>query len=277
MSWTATVWPVVSESDTVDGSGNGKAVSTGQAVTVITGGSRGIGAATALKLAKQDPSTHLVINYNSNRDAAESVVNQVRARGGAASAFRADVGREEDVLALFAHADTVGSLTGLVNNAGILFPSIPARDFTAERIEAVMRVNVTGAFLCAREAVRRMGRSAGGDGGAIVNVSSRAAVLGSPNEYIDYAASKGAVDTMTVGLASEVAADGIRVNSVRPGLIRTDIHESGGRPTRVDDLAGGVPMQRGGSAEEVANLIAWLLSEEASYVTAALVDVAGGR
>ncbi len=246
-------------------------------VTVITGAGRGIGAATAISLARRNPAGHIVINYTSNREAARSVADQVTQLGSLASIVRADIGREGDVVGLFDQVDRIGTMTGLVNNAGILFESTPLREFTVARLEEVWRVNITGSFLCAREAIRRMATSTGGHGGSIVNVSSRASTFGSPNEYIDYAASKGAVDTMTIGLATEVATEGIRVNAVRPGLIHTDIHASGGRPTRVDDLAAGVPMKRGGRPEEVANLIVWLLSEEASYVTGALIDVGGGR
>jgi NAD(P)-dependent dehydrogenase (short-subunit alcohol dehydrogenase family) len=246
-------------------------------VTVITGASRGIGAATAIALARRNRAGHIVINYRANRHAARSVADQVTQLGSSASTIRADIGREDDVIGLFDQVDRIGTVTGLVNNAGILFDSRPLREFTVTRLEEMWRVNITGSFLCAREAVRRMATSTGGHGGSIVNVSSRASTFGSPNEYIDYAASKGAIDTMTVGLATEVATEGIRVNAVRPGLIHTDIHASGGRPTRVDDLAAGVPMRRGGRPEEVADLIVWLLSEEASYVTGALIDVGGGR
>lgn len=246
-------------------------------VTVITGAGRGIGAATAAALARRDRAGHIVVNYATDRDSARSVADRVARFGPSASIVQADVGREDEVFALFDHVDRIGALTGLVNNAGILFESKPLRDLTVDRLEEVWRVNITGPFLCAREAVRRMARSAGGQGGSIVNVSSRASSLGSPNEYVDYAASKGALDTMTVGLAKEVASEGIRVNAVRPGLIHTDIHASGGRPARVAELAPNVPMGRGGRPEEVADLIVWLLSEEASYVTGALVDIGGGR
>lgn len=281
MEGAATVGPVTMDSTPprrTQGDGpeaGGVSMETG--VTVITGAGRGIGAATALALARRKRSGHIVVNYNADRDAARSVADQVERSGVSASVVRADVGRETDVMRLFAHVDRVGTLTGLVNNAGILFESEPLRNFTVDRLEQVWRVNITGSFLCAREAVRRMASSAGGRGGSIVNVSSRASTLGSPNEYIDYAASKGAVDTMTVGLATEVAIEGVRVNAVRPGLIHTDLHASGGRPNRVAELAPGVPMQRGGRPEEVANLIVWLLSDQASYVTGALIDVGGGR
>ena len=193
------------------------------------------------------------------------------------TAVRADVSREADVLALFAAADELGPLQVLVNNAGITGPKARVDELAADRIERMLAVNVLGSFLCAREAVRRMSTAHGGRGGAIVNVSSAAARLGSPGEYVDYAATKGAIDTMTVGLAKEVAREGIRVNAVRPGLIKTEIHASGGQPDRVEERRDSVPLGRGGEAIEVANAIAWLCSDEASYVTGALLDVSGGR
>ncbi len=246
-------------------------------VTVITGGGRGIGAATARRLAQQRSGLnhHLVLSYVANADAAQSVADLVTEHGVGASIVKADVAVEADVHAIFTEADRVGRLTGLVNNAGILDAMSPFVDLTAERLERTWAVNITGVFLCAREAVKRM--ADGPTTGSIVNVSSRAASFGSPREFIDYAASKGAVDTMTVGLANEVAGQNIRVNAVRPGLVHTDIHTSGGDSERVDRLAANVPIGRGGQPEEIANLIAWLLSDEASYVTGALVDIGGGR
>lgn len=245
-------------------------------VLLITGGSRGIGRATALLAAAAGYG--VCINYHQNRAAADEVVEKIRSTGGNAAAFQADVSVEQDVLRMFSSIDkTFGSLTALVNNAGILGKQARVTDMSAERLQQVFAINVIGSFLCAREAVQRMSTKKGGSGGAIVNVSSGAARHGAPNEYVDYAASKGAIDTMTLGLSKEVAAEGIRVNAVRPGLIYTDIHASGGEPGRVDRLSSGVPMQRGGQPEEVARTILWLLSEEASYVTGALVDVTGGR
>lgn len=239
-----------------------------EAVMLITGGSRGIGAATAQLAARGG--WRVVLSYRHDRQAADQVVSSIVAAGGRASAVQADVGREQDVLAMFGTLDAQGGRLGaLVNNAGIVAP--------AARIERVFRTNVIGSFLCAREAVRRMSSRHGGRGGAIVNLSSVAARLGSPAEYVDYAASKGAIDTMTVGLAKEVATEGIRVNAVRPGLILTEIHASGGDAGRVERLLGQVPMRRAGSADEVAQSIVWLCSPEAGYVTGAVLDVGGGR
>jgi NAD(P)-dependent dehydrogenase (short-subunit alcohol dehydrogenase family) len=243
---------------------------------VITGGSRGIGAATARAAAPRG--WDICVSYRSERDAADAVVADCRAHGVTALAVQADVSVEADVQRLFTTAEAaLGPIAGLVNNAGVIGRQSLVRDLEAARVERILAVNVLGAFLSAREAVRRMSVSEGGAGGSIVNVSSRAAVLGSPGEYVDYAASKAAVDTMTVGLAREVAADGIRVNAVRPGLIETEIHASGGQPDRVERLRATVPMGRGGQPDEVAATIVWLLSEEAAYVTAALLDVSGGR
>jgi len=243
---------------------------------IVTGGSRGIGAAVARLAASQG--WHICLSYLSDAAAAADVVADCQSYGVTALAVRADVSVEADIVGLLAAADAQAiPVRGLVNNAGIVGPQSRVEDLDAARIERMLAVNVLGAFLCAREAVRRMARSRGGGGGAIVNVSSRASVLGSPGEYVDYAASKAAVDAMTTGLALEVAHDGIRVNAVRPGLIDTDIHASGGEPGRVQRLAGSVPMRRGGRADEVAQAILWLLSDHASFVTGAFVDVSGGR
>lgn len=245
-------------------------------VLLVTGGSRGIGAATALLAARRGYA--VAVNYTSNRAAADDVVATIRAGGGRAEALQGDVADEAQVLRLFEQVDQkLGRLTALVNNAGIVDRPARVEDMSVERLRRMFDINVIGCFLCAREAVRRMSTKHGGSGGAIVNVSSAAARLGAAGQYVDYAASKGAIDVLTLGLAKEVAADGIRVNAVRPGLIETDIHASGGLPDRVRDLAHQVPMQRGGSAEEVANAIVWLLSPEASYTTMSLVEVSGGR
>ena len=246
-------------------------------VAVVTGGSRGIGAATALLLARRG--WDLCLGYRRDADAAKAVAHDCEAAGVRAVAVAGDVASPDDVTALFAAADALGPVEALVNNAGIVAPAarVDELTLTPERISRMLAVNVTGAFLCAGEAVRRMSTRHGGSGGSIVNVSSGAARLGSPGEYVDYAASKAAVDTLTIGLAREVAAEGVRVNCVRPGLIDTDIHASGGRPDRVEQMQSSVPMQRGGTADEVAAAIAWLCSDEASYTTAAIVDVSGGR
>jgi NAD(P)-dependent dehydrogenase (short-subunit alcohol dehydrogenase family) len=244
-------------------------------VAIVTGGSRGIGAATAPLLATAG--LDICLSYREDADAAAAVVAACEAQGVAAAAVRADVRDEADVLALFVAADALGSLGALVNNAGITGPRARLDELTAERIEGMLAVNVLGSFLCAREAVRRMSTAHGGAGGVIVNVSSAAARLGSAGEYVDYAASKGAIDTMTLGLSKEVAREGIRVNAVRPGLIKTDIHASGGQPDRIEEKRDSVPIGRGGDALEVAHAIAWLCSDEASYVTGALLDVSGGR
>jgi NAD(P)-dependent dehydrogenase (short-subunit alcohol dehydrogenase family) len=249
---------------------------TAQKIVCITGGGRGIGAATAKLAAKAGYS--VCLSYLKNREAAQKVAAEILSSGGKAIAVQADVSVEADVIRMFERIDaSLGRLTALVNNAGIVEPQARLKAIDAERLKRVFATNVFGSFICAREAVRRMSTTTGGTGGAIVNVSSRAAVLGSATEYIDYAASKGAIDTFTVGLAKEVAAEGIRVNAVRPGLIDTDMHASGGEPERIQRLQSTVPMQRGGTAEEVARTIVWLLSDEASYVTGTLVDVSGGR
>ena len=244
-------------------------------VAVITGGSRGIGRAVALALAKRG--YIICFGYHSNEKAAAEVVARIEAAGGKASAVRCDVGSEADILNLFKQADSLGPLGALVNNAGIVAPSIRLDEMSTERFQHIMSVNVVGSLICAREAVRRMSTRHGGKGGAIVNLSSAAATLGGANTYIDYAASKGAIDTMTVGLAREVATEGIRVNALRPGLIDTEIHASGGDGGRLERLRPTVPMQRIGTAEEVANAVVWLISDEASYVTGTIFDVSGGR
>lgn len=244
-------------------------------VAVITGGSRGIGRATAIAAAKQG--WRIVVGYVSNAQAASDTVAAIEADGGKAIAVRCDVAVEADIVALFETAAAFGPIGALVNNGGIVGPSIRVEEITAERIERMLRVNVIGSFLCAREAVKRMARRHGGQGGVIINLSSIAAQLGSPNTYVDYASSKGAIDTFTIGLAQEVAADGIRVVGIRPGLIDTEIHASGGEPDRHHRLSKTVPMQRVGTAEEVANAIVWLMSDAASYVTGTTLNVSGGR
>lgn len=245
-------------------------------VMLITGGSRGIGAATALLAAERGFA--VAINYRREREAAEALVARISATGGKACALAADVANEEDVLRLFREVDDAfGRLDVLVNNAGILERQMRLEDMDVARLQRVFAVNVTGTFLCCREAVKRMARKRGGDGGSIVNVSSMASRLGSPNEYIDYAAAKGAVDSLTIGLAKEVAGEGIRVNAVRPGLIRTGIHASGGEPGRVERLQSAIPLGRGGEAEEVARAILFLASDESSYSTGSFIDVSGGR
>jgi NAD(P)-dependent dehydrogenase (short-subunit alcohol dehydrogenase family) len=245
-------------------------------VLVITGAGRGIGAATAHLAAARGYS--VCVNYRANREAAAQVVADIAASGGQAIAVQADVAVEQDVVRLFAMVDAqLGSVTGLVNNAGILESQMGVVSMDAARISRILATNVTGTLLCCREAIRRMSKSRGGHGGAIVNVSSMAATLGGPGEYVDYAASKGAVDTITIGLAHEVAPEGIRVNAVRPGVIYTDIHASGGEPARVDRVKASVPLRRGGHPEEVARAILWLLSDEASYTTGAFINVSGGR
>jgi NAD(P)-dependent dehydrogenase (short-subunit alcohol dehydrogenase family) len=245
-------------------------------VVLITGGSRGIGAATALLAAQQGYA--VAVNYASQQDAADAVVQQIRAQGGTAIAVQADVGVEAQVMAMFAAVDAqLGHLTALVNNAGVVDVACRLDAMDAARLKRMFDINLIGSMLCAREAVKRMSSLYGGAGGSIVNVSSVASRLGGAGQYVDYAASKGAIDTLTIGLAKEVATEGIRVNAVRPGIIDTDIHASGGQPDRASLLAPSVPMQRSGSALEVAQTIVWLMSSQASYVTGALLDVAGGR
>lgn len=245
-------------------------------ILLVTGGSRGIGAATARLAAARGYA--VCVNYRENHAAADAVVRDIEQAGGTAIAAAADVSREADVLRLFETVDQrLGRLTALANNAGIVAQQMRVADMSGERLARMFATNVFGAFLCAREAVRRMSTRLGGSGGAIVNVSSAASRLGSPGEYVDYAASKGAVDTLTIGLAREVATEGIRVNAVRPGIIDTEIHALGGEPDRIHRIKSTIPIQRAGSAEEVALAIVWLLSDEASYSTGAIIDVAGGR
>jgi NAD(P)-dependent dehydrogenase (short-subunit alcohol dehydrogenase family) len=245
-------------------------------VVVITGGSRGIGRATALAAAARG--FRVVVGYASNKAAADEVVAAIEAKNGKAIAVKCDVGEESDILKLFEAADKLGTLGALVNNGGIVGKSgVRVDEMSAERIQRVLTVNVTGSILCAREAVKRMSTKHGGQGGVIVNISSLAAKLGGASTYVDYAASKGAIDSFTVGLGVEVGGEGIRVAGIRPGLIDTEIHGSGGDPERAHRLASTVPMKRVGQAEEVANAIVWLMSNEASYVTSAILDVSGGR
>ena len=245
-------------------------------VILITGGSRGIGAATAILAAKRG--YDVAFTYQSNATAANEVAEKIRATGRKALMLQADVSVEADVLRVFKQVDAqLGRLDALVNNAGILEKIMRLEQMDAARWQRVLGVNVIGSFLCAKEAVLRMSTRHGGKGGGIVNVSSVAARIGSPNEFVDYAAAKGAVDSMTMGLAKEVATENIRVNAVRPGLIYTEIHASAGEPGRVDRAKEGVPMKRGGTADEIAETILWLLSDQSSYVTGTTIDVAGGR
>ena len=243
---------------------------------LVTGGSRGIGAATALLAAQRGYA--VAVNYTTNSLAADEVVRQIRAQGGNAITVQADVGDETQVMAMFQKIDAkLGRLTALVNNAGVVDVAARVDEMSVARLKRMFDINVLGSFVCAREAVKRMSTRFGGSGGAIVNVSSAAARLGGGGQYVDYAASKGAIDTFTAGLAKEVALEGIRVNAVRPGIIETEIHASGGQPDRIRQMAPLVPMQRAGSAEEVAQAIVWLLSDDASYTTGTLLDVTGGR
>ena len=243
---------------------------------MITGGSRGIGRAAAIAAAARG--FRVVVGYASNQAAADEVVALIEGKNGKAIAVKCDVAHESDILALFKAADGFGTLGALVNNAGIVGKSgVRVDEMSAERIREMMAINVTGAILCAREAVKRMSTKHGGKGGVIVNISSVAAKLGAPNTYVDYAASKGAINSFTIGLGHEVAAEGIRVAGIRPGLIDTEIHAAGGEPDRAHRLAHMVPMKRVGHADEIANAIVWLMSDEASYVTGATLDVSGGR
>ena len=252
------------------------AASVNRGVMIVTGGGRGIGAATARLAASRGYA--VCVNYLSNGAAAKALQDEITGAGGRAIAVAADVAKEADVIRLFDTArDHLGALAALVNNAGILERQARLDEMEAARFERVFATNVTGAILCAREAVRRMSTRHGGKGGGIVNVGSMASKLGAPGEYVDYAASKGAIDSLTIGLAKEVAEEGIRVNAVRPGLIYTDIHASGGEAGRVDRIKGAVPMKRGGQPEEVARAVLWLLSDESSYTTGAFIDVSGGR
>ncbi|HJV86510.1 MAG TPA: SDR family oxidoreductase [Noviherbaspirillum sp.] len=245
-------------------------------ITIVTGGSRGIGQATVKMLASEGH--QICVGYNSSEEQANLLVEEIRFSGGHAIAVKVDISEEEQVMELFSRVDKeLGLVTGLVNNAAILLPQSSFYELNARRINKILSTNTTGSFLCAREAIKRMAQKNGGMGGSIVNVSSVASRLGSPGEYVDYAASKGALDTMTVGLSLEVANQGIRVNGVRPGFIYTDIHKDGGEPGRVDRVKSMLPMQRGGQPEEVAEAICWLLSEKASYVTGSFIDLAGGK
>jgi NAD(P)-dependent dehydrogenase (short-subunit alcohol dehydrogenase family) len=245
-------------------------------VAIITGSSKGIGAATAIRLASDG--YDICVNYLSNEGAAQKVVKEAMALGVNAMAVKADVSSEDQVEELFSTVDkSLGKPFVLINNAGILFQQSRVVDMSAERINNVLKTNVTGYFLCCKEAIVRMSTKSGGTGGVIVNVSSAASRIGAAGEYIDYAASKGAVDTLTIGLASEVADEGIRVNCVRPGLIYTEMHASGGEPGRVERLKDSLPLKRGGTAEEVAAAISWLVSSESSYTTGAFIEVSGGR
>lgn len=245
-------------------------------VILITGGSRGIGAATAMLAAEKGYA--VAVNYLKNKNAAEDIVQKIKNNGGNAIALGGDVAKEEDVLAFFKEAEEkLGNITALVNNAGIIELQSLLKNMTVERWDRIFATNTRGSFLCAREAVKRMSVRNGGKGGGIINISSVAAKLGGAFEYVDYAASKGAIDTLTIGLAREVAADGIRVNAVRPGIIYTEIHASGGEPNRPERLKDMIPMKRPGNAEEVAEAIMWLLSDSASYITGTIIDVTGGR
>ena len=245
-------------------------------VLLVTGGSRGIGAAACLVAARHG--WRVAVNYASNEVAANAVVSEIKKAGGDAIAIKGDVGNAADIVSMFEAVDRYfGRLDGLVNNAGIVDHTARVDEMSVDRLERMMRINVTGSILCAGEAVRRMSTARGGQGGAIVNISSMAAVLGGSAQYVDYAASKGAIDAFTVGLSKEVAAEGVRVNAIRPGIIETDIHASGGQPDRPKEMASSIPMKRAGQAEEVADAIVYLLSPSASYITGAILNVSGGR
>lgn len=247
-----------------------------QKVLLVTGGSRGIGAAICRLGAKAG--YRVAVNYASNKAAADALVAEIKAGGGDAVGVRGDVGKETDIVAMFGAVERAfGRLDAFVNNAGIVDVKARVDEMEVSRLERMMRINVVGSFLCAREAVKRMSTRHGGSGGAIVNISSAAATLGSPGEYVDYAASKGAIDTFTIGLAREVALEGIRVNAVRPGIIDTEIHASGGQPDRIERFRDLLPMKRAGSADEVAGAVLYLLSDAASYTTGAILNVSGGR
>ena len=249
---------------------------TGGKALLVTGGGRGIGAAVCRLAAKAG--YRVAVNFASNEAAANALVAEIKADGGEAIAIRGDVGSEADVLAMFETVDRVfGRLDGLVNNAGVVDRKARVDEMSAARLERMMRINVIGSFLCAREAVKRMSTLHGGAGGAIVNISSVASTAGSPGEYVDYAASKGAINTMTIGLAREIAAEGVRVNAVSPGIVDTEIHASGGQPGRIAAIRGAIPMKREGQAQEIAQAVLWLLSAEASYTTGAILNVSGGR
>lgn len=254
--------------------GTGLAVTAG--VMIVTGGGRGIGAATARLAAERGYA--VCINYFREKDKAENLSNTINSKGGKTIAVQADVASEADVVRLFEATDAkLGRVTALVNNAGIVGRQSRVENMDAARLQRMFATNVIGPFLCTREAIKRMSTKRGGKGGAIVNISSGASRLGSPGEYVDYAASKGAVDTMTIGLAKELAEDGIRVNAVRPGFVNTDIHAAGGEPNRIERLRDSIPMKRGGEPEEIARAILWLLSDEASFSTGAILDATGGR
>ncbi len=245
-------------------------------VLLVTGGSRGIGAAACLVAARQG--WRVAVNYASNEAAANAVVSEIKKAGGDAIAIKGDVGNATDIVSMFEAVDRhFGRLDGLVNNAGIVDYIARVDEMSAERLERMMRINVTGSILCAGQAVRRMSTKHGGRGGGIVNISSMAAVIGGPAQYVDYAASKAAIDTFTIGLSKEVAAEGIRVNAIRPGIIETDIHAAGGQPDKPKEMASSIPMKRTGQAEEVADAIVYLLSPSASYITGAILNVSGGR
>jgi NAD(P)-dependent dehydrogenase (short-subunit alcohol dehydrogenase family) len=245
-------------------------------VLLVTGGSRGIGAAACLVAARQG--WRIAVNYASNEAAANAVVSEIKTAGGDAIAIKGDVGNATDILSMFEAVDShFGRLDGLVNNAGVVDYIARVDEMTAERLERMMRINVTGSILCAGQAVRRMSTKHGGRGGGIVNISSMAAVIGGPAQYVDYAASKAAIDTFTIGLSKEVADEGIRVNAIRPGIIETDIHATGGQPDKPKEMASSIPMKRTGQVEEVADAIVYLLSPSASYITGAILNVSGGR